>query len=359
MITICYIGILILLNIPSVQRKMASFASRELEKILETELQIGRIHIGFLNRIIIDDLLVNDQQNTEMLRITRLSAKFDLLPLLNGKVSISNLQLFSFNVALNRAEKESDLNLQFIIDAFKSDKPATESSLDLRINSILIRRGRLSFNVLSEPETPEKFNTNHLRFTNIIGNLSIKALHKDSINTQVKRFSFNEESGLDLQKLSFRAVGNRQGLSVENFSVALPETELKMDTIRLKFNNPGSFLNFSEEVSFSLRIAPSDIVLKDVAPFVPVLNNFDETIRFSMELNGTLNDLDCPYVTVDVGDHIRFKMNASIQNLVNPEEAFIFGNVSRLFIDPTGSNFIFRNINPQKPTSPYIERMGT
>ena len=35
------------------------------------------------------------------------------------------------------------------------DTVKRESSLDLRINSILIRRGRMSYHVLSEQETPE------------------------------------------------------------------------------------------------------------------------------------------------------------------------------------------------------------
>ncbi|WP_418433224.1 hypothetical protein, partial [Bilophila wadsworthia] len=33
-----------------------------------------------------------------MLKVTRLSAKFDILPLFSGKISISNIQLFGFNI---------------------------------------------------------------------------------------------------------------------------------------------------------------------------------------------------------------------------------------------------------------------
>jgi len=56
-----YLGIIVLLNIPYIQHKMAIIATEELENILHTELSIGRIDIGLMNRIIIDDVLLKDQ----------------------------------------------------------------------------------------------------------------------------------------------------------------------------------------------------------------------------------------------------------------------------------------------------------
>lgn len=69
-----YIGTILLLNIPSVQRQMSVFVANELASILDSKISIGRINIGLLNRIIIDDLLLDDQSGKEMLKVTRLSA---------------------------------------------------------------------------------------------------------------------------------------------------------------------------------------------------------------------------------------------------------------------------------------------
>ncbi len=59
---------------------MSVFVANELASILDSKISIGRINIGLLNRIIIDDLLLDDQSGKEMLKVTRLSAKFDILP---------------------------------------------------------------------------------------------------------------------------------------------------------------------------------------------------------------------------------------------------------------------------------------
>ena len=49
-----------MLNIPSIQSSMSEFVAKELGEHLHTELRIGRINMGLLNRIIIEDLYVED-----------------------------------------------------------------------------------------------------------------------------------------------------------------------------------------------------------------------------------------------------------------------------------------------------------
>ena len=211
-----YIGTILLLNIPYVQRQISVLVANELANVLGTQLTIGRINMGLLNRIIIDDLLLNDQSDKEMLKISRLSAKFDILPLFKGKVSISNVQLFGFNINLEKKTPEDIPNFQFVLDAFASkDTIKKESNLDIRINSLLIRRGKMSYNVLSAEETPGKFNAQHIQLRNIIANISLKALQNDSVNAAVKRLSIEEEnSGFELKKLSLKIVANNQKMSI-------------------------------------------------------------------------------------------------------------------------------------------------
>ncbi len=174
---------------------MSVWVSHQLSQVLKTEVSIGKINMGLLNRIIIDDVLLNDQQGQEMIKVTRLSAKFDITPFFEGKISISSVQLFGFNIHLQKQTPDAPANFQFVLDALASkDTVKKESALDLRINSILIRRGRMAYHVLSEKETPGKFNAKHIQLQNIIGNISLKALSKDSVNLGIKRLSLDEKA---------------------------------------------------------------------------------------------------------------------------------------------------------------------
>lgn len=212
---------------------MSVLVAKELSSVLGSRLTIGRINIGLLNRIIIDDLMLNDQSGKELLKVGRLSAKFEILPLFNGRISIGNVQLFSFNANLEKPTPQATSNFQFVLDAFASkDTVKKKSNLDLRINSLLIRRGRVSYDVLSAERTPGKFNPQHIRLSNILANISLKALQSDSINAAIKRMSIEEDhSGFELKKLSLKIVANNKKMWIDNFAIDLPNTSLAMDTI--------------------------------------------------------------------------------------------------------------------------------
>lgn len=341
---------------------MSVFVANELASILNSKISIGRINIGLLNRIIIDDLLLDDQSGKEMLKVTRLSAKFDILPLFSGKISISNIQLFGFNINLSKQTPKDKPNFQFVLDAFASkDTVQKKNNLDLRINSLLIRRGKVSYDVLSEKETPGKFNPQHLRLRNIIANISLKALQNDSINAAIKRLSIEEEhSGFELKKLSLKVIGNDQRMKIENFAIDLPNTSLAMDTIHMDYDSLGAFDNLAQDVRFSFHLLPSQIALQDLSAFVPAFGSFKEKLQVEVQTDGTVNQLNCPHLSVSVGNHFYLRGDVSLQDLSHPENAYIFGNLSNLYADPEGIAFFVRNFSKNyNGVPPVLQHLGT
>ena len=133
-----YAATILLLNIPFIQQRLAVLVAHELSSTLNTNVSIGKIYMGLLNRIIIDDLWLEDQNNDEMLKVARVSAKFEILPLFNGKIRINSVQLFGFNINLSKQTPESSPNFQFIIDALASkDDTPTANNIHIQINPIL------------------------------------------------------------------------------------------------------------------------------------------------------------------------------------------------------------------------------
>lgn len=341
---------------------MSVFVAEELSDLLNTRVTIGRINIGLLNRIIIDDVLLDDQDEQEMLKVTRLSAKFDIMPFFKGKISISSVQLFGFNINLQKKTPDSPPNFKFVLDAFASnDTVKKDNSLDLRINSILIRRGRMAYHVLSEEETPGKFNAKHIHLQNIIANISLKALSKDSINLGIKRLSLDEKvSGFSLKKMSLKLVANSRQTSIDNFAIELPETSLKLDTIHLIYDSLKAFDRFTEQVRFSFRTLPSQITLKDISPFLPALSHFKEPISLDMEVKGTVNQLTCSHLEITADNRqFRLKGDVALQDLSHPQDAYVFGPLSELTATTRGVGFLVRNLSHDyNGVPPVLERLG-
>lgn len=350
-----YLGIIVLLNIPYVQRKLSVFVAKELKTVLNTEVSVGRIDMGLLNRIIVEDVLLHDRRNEEMLKVARLSAKFEFLPLLKGKITVSSVQLFGFTVNLNRETPQSVPNFQFVLDAFASkDTVKTESNLDLRINSVLIRRGRIAYDVLSAPETPGKFNASHLSIKNLAATFSLKALRSDSLNAAIRRISFDEQCGFSLQKFSMKVTANDKQLNINNFGVELENTTLKIDSLTLKYDSLHALHQMAENVTYKGALQAS-VVLKDIAPFVPALSRFEDPLDFRLAFSGHGKNLDCPALHVTNNHGLTVIGEAALSNWDAGMDMYIFGKLANLAINKEGMDFLMTNLTGKVP--PVVHRL--
>lgn len=253
---------------------MSSFLANRLSDFLDTEIHIGRTDMGLLNRVIMDDVLIMDQQQDTLLRAARLSAKLDFLAILKGKIVINNAQLFGCYVNIYQNNPKGKTNLQFILDAFASKDTTEKKDIDLRINSILIRRGEVRFNKRFVAETPGVFNPSHLHIKQLSTNIALKAFTKDSLNFQVKRLSFREQSGMQLNNLYFKILANKQNANISGLEIHLPETSLTIDSLHATYKNSPRYIGWDKWLSgmrAAVRIDHSFITPNDLACFVPAL----------------------------------------------------------------------------------------
>ena len=221
-----------LLHVPAVQRGVTFLISEALKDILHTELSIGRVDLGYFNRIILDDVRIKDQKKKDLLKAARLSAKIELTSLLHGKISISNVQLYGFDIHLYQGREREKPNFQFLIDTF-AKKDSLPSNPNLRINSVLVRRGKLSWHRYDKSSTPGRFNPDHIVLDKISATLSLKSYTADSLNLNVKKFSFEEHSGLQLKQLSFKITANREKAQLDHFTIELPHSRLALHPVTM------------------------------------------------------------------------------------------------------------------------------
>lgn len=344
---------------PFVQDRLAHVASQQLSNLFSTEMTIGKLNLGLWNRLILEEVKMKDQQGGELAQIARISAKFDILPLFSGKVSIGSAQLFGFKLKVQKRNPDAASNFQFVIDALASkDTIQKENNIDLRINSLLIRRGEVSYDVLSEP-FKEHFDTNHLLLGDIHANISLKALTTDTINVSIKRMGFNElRSGFQLDKLNFKAVGNQRQTLVNPFEIELPNTYVEMDSIILTYHLP-EVKNFADDVHIDFNLSSDKVSLNDLSAFLPVLKSFTDPMTAHMDIHGTLNHLECSAINLNVADHFSFLASTEIENLTKPDSIYLNGDVSRLFIDSKGVSMLLMNTNAGSDAdNGYVANMG-
>ena len=93
-ILIVYVCLIILINIPAIQQAIGSWTADILSEQIGSTVRIGSVKPGLLNRLILDDLYIEDLNHEELIRVDRTSVKINLIALLEGKIRVSNAQLF-------------------------------------------------------------------------------------------------------------------------------------------------------------------------------------------------------------------------------------------------------------------------
>ena len=350
-----HIGLIVLLNIPSVQGKLAALVSAELGRLLHTEVAVGRIELGLLNRIHITDVRLDDQQGEEMLNVNRLSARFEWRPLLEGKIVINSVQLIGFDIRLQKDTPESVPNFQFVLDALASKDTLKQApKIDLRINSVLINRGQLTYDVLSEPQTTEKFNASHIGIQNLSASISLKALRNDSLNAIVRRLSFEEQSGFRLEKLGMKLTADNNHLNVNGFNINLPSSSLTLDSVEVRYDSLQNLPKMTDDVVFKGQLN-GRFVLSDVASILPVLKEMNEPLNLSAEFKGAGKDVEIPSLSLSDRRYLNIKGKASVQNWAAKQNMYLQANLTNLSVTKSGIGYFMNNLTGSVP--PILQRL--
>ena len=319
--------------------------------------------IEWFNRLVVEGLYLEDQEGKVLFKANHVAAGFDILPLLEGRLVFNTVRLFGPTIHLSKKSASDPLNLQFVIDAFarQDTTPKPKPDIDLRFNTILIRQGNFRFDIEDMPETPDKFNAKHIDIRDLSAKISLKVLRNDSINAQIKKLSLKEASGFSLEKLSLSIVGNPDSAHIQNFAISLPQTNLRISEARVNFTQVDSlYSNFLDSAALALKIAPSHICLKDISPFVPALKNFTDSIELSAKANGYVNQINLENLTLKYSTKMLLVGNMNLKGITHPSEAFINGQVSKMYITTPGWESLINNFSKDKVKLPApLVQLGT
>ena len=289
-------------------RHVSGFIAEE----LGTDVSIERVELGFPNRLILDNVLIHDQAQEEMLRVGRLSVKLEFLPLLNGRVSISSAQLFNAHAQFYKTDSLSAPNYQFVLDSLSSDDTESESSLNLRVNSLIIRHSSVAYHQRDITPSPEQFNSKHLGINNISAHIILKALQTDSLNATIKRLTFKEQSGLNIDRLSFSLEANDHHAHLRDFKLQMPHSEIRIDSVAATFDSN----NIEETLQYETGIDASALSPEDFACFLPALKTFPQTFSIQSSISGSGKTISCPNLAITSNDHsLEIRGNGHYSNL--------------------------------------------
>ena len=337
-----YISLLIITHLPACQRFFGGKVADAISERLATKVNVGSIDLGFLNRVIINDVTLYDQQNRIMLLASRMSVKINLLALAEGKISISSAQLFGANGRFYKSNADSKPNYQFVLDSLASKDTTSTSPLDLRINSLIIRRSSILYDQVDIPRTDGLFNPHHLRISNISANIAVKRITEDSIDVNVRRLGLSEQSGLELNNLTFRLQAGKKNAELKNLCLEMPSTKIVLDTLKASYTMKNDKL-ITETIKFQGNLKDSHITLSDLRCFYNPLKNFQRQIFLQTDFRGNGYTTTIPelHLWTETGD---VKILASGHLDTSKDKPSWSARVNDLALSETILDFMQKNI---------------
>ena len=354
---VLYLLLIVLMHLPSVQTFLGKEVAEALADKFGTKVEVGKVNLGFFNRIIIDDVMMYDQQGDSLIYASRLSAKIDYMAATQGKISVSSAQIFGLRANLYRQTAKSPANFQFVLDSLASKDTTQHKPLDLHIGSLIIRRGAIAYNQRDVATRSGVFSPQHIRVSELSSHILLNHVTDNSIDLLLKKLSFKDESGFKLQSLHFKLQADRQKATLKEFRLLMPRSELVLDDLKATYRFEGKRF-IPESLRFEGGIQQSKITFADVASLVPALRHFDDAVFVSSRFSGTAKSISVPSLNLRTGSG-SFNLQARGSYSHASSHPAWNADIANLNLSPAGVEFLAENLGSKVKIPKEIQRLGT
>ena len=354
------VSVYVVVSTPWAQEQLRTIASNELSKVLGTEVSIGKIIYHPFNTIQLESVAVNDDNGRTALSVAKVATRFELWHFIRSRKFIFDYALIDgLDAQIYRASKSSPLSIDGIIKHLQpkdKNKPPTE--FDLSIGTILIRNGRLRYDVLDQQPSPEKFNSNHIEVADLNLYAYLRQASRHGADVELEELSFREQSGFELSSLSAYACVSDSLIDIKRLTINLPHSNIAIKPIALHING---FNNLAKAVKSASLVLSTDnsatISTTDLAAFVPAFANIDRTFSADFVITSTCGSIDLNSFSIkdEQGTHI--EMQAQVLNPFCIDNINVSLNELRATISATDLRYI-SSLLPQK-TATIISRLGS
>ena len=340
---VLYFVVLALFNVPALRQGMAHELADRLSEHVGSEVRISDLHIGFLNRVVLDGVEILDRQGRVMLDAKRMAAKIDISALLNDRVNINSVSLLDANVVCYRQTPEAEPNFKYFLDAFASKDTLNAKPLDLRIGSVILRRCNVSYDEYFHDETPQRFNPHHLAIKDLDANISLRRLTDTSIDVRVRSLSFREKSGLDIRSMTTSVIADASSATVDGFDLQLPNSRIQLPHTLFYYNRVGDESLFNA-LRFTTELDGAQLSTADIAPLLPEVQVLNRQFGISAVVNKTPSHIRLNHLRLNEADG-GLRTDADLQltfsdvGLKNLQATLRDFQASRNFYSPIFSHF--------------------
>lgn len=267
-----------------------------------------------------------------LLYVGQLSASFNLFKLKDQQLLITGVDLDDFVININKDSVDSDFNFQFLIDAFASDTPdePSSSSMAIEIHDVSLRKGRIAYDILSEPALGEnEFDFNHIHLYDIQADLNVNSIDIENLDVALTDFKLKERSGFEISRIELAVNSQGKKINLNDLQINLPNSTLAVFHLAIDYSG-FKLSELMDAGSFHLTLGDNELATEDIKMFYPPLASLKERITFSGNMSAPLPHIYIHSLTAAYGEGIRLDMDANLYNYLQWENTSMQLNLKEL-----------------------------
>jgi len=340
LVLLILIGIpLILLNTSYFQQRLVDTVTKELTVKAGAKIYIEDTDIDLFRGVVFHNIQINDRFNHQILKADRLDVGLSLLPLLRRRVEIESFRIIDGDIRLSRKTPKSDLNIQSIINAFKSSKKSV-IPWHIDFSTILFRRCKIRYDVLSKPYKLKGPDVNHIQLSDLSARILLKIAPKNHFQFRVYKFQATEKCGFKIDNLKLQAKLFEKGFNLSDFELKSANSMIEIAALDAKYKSFSSFSTFADSVNFDptnikLRVVPSDFSFLKASYL-----KLNKPIDLSIAVQGSLSDLTCNNLRLNMDNIILLEGRIALIGLPSVHDLYMKGQIEMLRVMPEGVEYL-------------------
>ena len=223
-ITLTVLGLLVIvalaIQIPYVRNKLTQTAISFLEEKIGTEVGLEKISLSIPKKIVLTGLYLEDQKKDTLIYAGELAINTDLWALTKHTIQLNDIELSDFKGSVNRSDRDSSFNFDYIVEAFAGDSTAapdtTQAPWKFTVGDILLEKIQLRFN------------------DELLGNQIALAL--GTLELEIKQ--------LDLERSTFE-IGE---INIENVKTSISQSKVTPDTVSIESDTTHQAIPFDIDI---------------------------------------------------------------------------------------------------------------
>lgn len=258
-------------------KEFCSIAEKELSATLGTQVQVGNIRFYPFDKVVVRDVVIDDDYGLPAVVAKRLETRFEIWHLLFKRHIVFDYALIDgAEINIYKKTETSPLNIANIISRISKKEPSKEPAhFDLSIYTIRLRNSQLNYDIADRPLADDRFDFSHIHLTGVDLLATAPKIESDEISGKIRHFRFDTNSGFDIKSFSGRFKYTPDCLKISELVLELPESYIALGNYDIAL---------SEQKVLPLHILKgSYLTLKDLSAFVPKFATLEEKLRLEGE----------------------------------------------------------------------------